>query len=169
MIPLDFVSLRVGSYASHTSFSWTKVLSIFNYLLSPALLLPTGCRLSTAQTKVEFPWLRTQSTHTINGLPNNGFSCIFQRAWTEVQNRGKQPTGCHLPYWCGYLYQPVGMHAKSLHLWLTVCNPMECSPPLSHSCLLEWVAIASSRESPWPRDQTHVSYIPCIGRWVLYH
>ena len=28
------------------------------------------------------------------------------------------------------LYQPVCMHAKSLHLWLTVCDPMDCSPPL---------------------------------------
>ena len=84
-------------------------------------------------------------------------SLAFSRGHEQMCRTGKQPTGCHLPYWCGYLYQPVGMHAKSLHLWLTVCNPMECGPPLSHSCLLEWVAIASSRESSWRRDQTHVS------------
>ena len=30
---------------------------------------------------------------------------------------------------------------------------------------LEWVAISFSRESSWPRDQTHVSY---IGRQILY-
>ena len=24
-------------------------------------------------------------------------------------------------------------------------------------------------ESSWPRDQTHISYVSCIGRWVLYH
>ena len=23
--------------------------------------------------------------------------------------------------------------------------------------------------SSWPRDQTHISYVYCIGRWVLYH
>ena len=32
--------------------------------------------------------------------------------------------------------------------------------------ILEWVAISSSRESCWRRDQTCVS---CIGRRILYH
>ena len=35
--------------------------------------------------------------------------------------------------------------------------------------ILEWVARASSRGSSRPRDRTGVSYISCIGRWVLYH
>ena len=30
--------------------------------------------------------------------------------------------------------------------------------------ILEWVAISSSRESSWPRDQTYISYVSCIGR-----
>ena len=34
---------------------------------------------------------------------------------------------------------------------------------------LEWVAMPSSRGSSWPRDRTHVSYVSCIGRWVLHH
>ena len=33
---------------------------------------------------------------------------------------------------------------------------------------LEWVAMPSSRGSSPLRDQTHVSFISCIGRWVLY-
>ena len=59
------------------------------------------------------------------------------------------------------------------HVWL--CNPMDCSSPGSsaHGILqariLEWVAIPSSRGSSWSRYWTHVSYISCIGRWVLYH
>ena len=48
-------------------------------------------------------------------------------------------------------------------LCLTLCDPMDCSPP---GKILEWVAISSSRGSPWPRDQTQIS---CIGRWILYH
>ena len=32
-----------------------------------------------------------------------------------------------------------------------------------------WVAMPSSRWSSQPRDQTHVSYVSCIGRPVLYH
>ena len=27
----------------------------------------------------------------------------------------------------------------------------------------------SSKGSSWPRDQTHISYVSCIGRQVLYH
>ena len=35
--------------------------------------------------------------------------------------------------------------------------------------MLEWVAIACSRESSQPRDQTRISCVSCIGRQVLYH
>ena len=35
--------------------------------------------------------------------------------------------------------------------------------------ILEWVAIPFSRGSSWPRDQTRVSCVSCIGRWILYH
>ena len=34
--------------------------------------------------------------------------------------------------------------------------------------ILEWVAMPSSRVYSWPMYQTHVSYIFCIGRQVLY-
>ena len=58
---------------------------------------------------------------------------------------------------------------------LTLCDPMDCSPPGSsvHGILqarmLEWVAIPFSRGSSWCRDQTRVSGISFIGRRVLYH
>ena len=48
---------------------------------------------------------------------------------------------------------------------LTLCNPMDCSPPgssvhgVSQERMLEWVAISSSRVSSWPRDRTHISFI----------
>ena len=35
--------------------------------------------------------------------------------------------------------------------------------------ILEWAAISSSRGSFWLRDQTHISCVSCIGRWILYH
>ena len=52
---------------------------------------------------------------------------------------------------------------------------MNCGPPGSsvHGILqariLKWVAIASSRGSSWPRDQTHISCGSCTGRRILYH
>ena len=68
------------------------------------------------------------------------------------------------------------MHAKSLQLCPTLCNPMDYSPSGSsvHGILLarilEWVvAVPSSRGSFWPRDRTCISHISCIGRQVLYH
>ena len=63
----------------------------------------------------------------------------------------------------------------SVPLCLTLCNPMDCSPSGSsvHGILqarmLEWVAICYSRGSSWPRAWTHVSYVSCIGRQILYH
>ena len=50
------------------------------------------------------------------------------------------------------------MRAKSLQSCLTLCNPMECSPPGSsvhgilQTRLVEWVAMPSSRGSSRPRD-----------------
>ena len=67
------------------------------------------------------------------------------------------------------------MRAKSHQLCLTLCDPMDCSHPGSsvHGILqariLEWVAMPFSRGSSQPRDQTHVSHVSCICRWVLYH
>ena len=55
------------------------------------------------------------------------------------------------------------MSAKSLQWCLTLCDPMDCSPPR----IPEWVAISSSREFSWLSDRTHISYGSCIGRWVL--
>ena len=65
--------------------------------------------------------------------------------------------------------------AKFLHSCPTLCDPMDCSPPSSsvqgilQARTLEWVAVPSSRGSSQSRDWTHVSYISCIGRQVLYH
>ena len=56
----------------------------------------------------------------------------------------------------------------------TLCNPMGSLPGSSvheiyQARILEQVAISSSRGSSWPRDRTHVSWVFCIGRWILYH
>ena len=62
------------------------------------------------------------------------------------------------------------MHVNA-QLCMTLCHPMDCSPPGSsvHGILqariLEWVATSSSKGSSRPRDQNCVSY---IGRRILY-
>ena len=64
------------------------------------------------------------------------------------------------------------MHAQSCP---TLYNPMDCSllgssvHGILQARILEWVAMCSARASSPLRDQTQVSYVFCIGRWVLYH
>ena len=59
--------------------------------------------------------------------------------------------------------------AKSLQSCLTLCKPVDCSPPGSpvHEILqariLEWVAMPSFRGSSGPRDQTCISYVQFMG------
>ena len=62
-------------------------------------------------------------------------------------------------------------------------NPMDCiahQTPLSMGfhrqesftskiSQAEWVAISSFRGSSQLRDQTCVTHVSCIGRWILYH
>ena len=52
-------------------------------------------------------------------------------------------------------------------VWL--CNSMDCSPSeISQARILEWVAVSFTRGSSQLRDQTCVSCIFCLGRWILY-
>ena len=58
---------------------------------------------------------------------------------------------------------------------LVLCNPMDYNLPgssvhgISQARILEWVAIPFSRGSSQIRNRTQVTYVSCIGRWILYH
>ena len=80
----------------------------------------------------------------------------------------------NLNVWTSYLHY-VCESGLNLTMWrcrcmcaqpcLTLCDPMDCSPPGSsvrgifQARILEWVATSFSRGSSQPRDQTHVSCI----------
>ena len=74
--------------------------------------------------------------------------CVTQLCQTLWKNDGNQ--GC------------VSMCVLLAQLCLTLCNPMDCSPPGSHvhgtlqARIMEWVAISLSSQ---PRDGTRVSRI----------
>ena len=59
-------------------------------------------------------------------------------------------------------------------LCLTLCNPMDNSPPGSSvhriilARMLKWIVMPSSRGAYRPWDQTHVSCVSCDGRQILY-
>ena len=72
------------------------------------------------------------------------------------------------------------MHLSSLHIklpqsCLTLCDPMDCSPPGSsvhgtlQARLLEWVAMPSSRGSSWPRNKLRSLKSPALvgGLFIL--
>ena len=72
-----------------------------------------------------------------------------------------------------FVLTPTTLHAlraKSLQLCSILCKFMDYSPPGSSVCgilrveILEGIAMFSSRGSSWPRDQTYISFISCIGR-----
>ena len=78
-------------------------------------------------------------------------------------------------YKCYWGYLICVLCVKTLQSYPTLWTPWTaaCQASLSMGILqariLERVVMPSSRGSSWPRDQTHVSYVSCIGRWVLYH
>ena len=60
------------------------------------------------------------------------------------------------------------------YVWLFATPWRDCSLPGSsvhgifQARIREWVAIPFSRGSSQPRDWTHISFISCIGRQILY-
>ena len=68
-------------------------------------------------------------------------------------------------------------------VWVCVCKSLQSCPTLrnsmtvAHQILYAWDSLGkntgigyhSSRGTSWPRDQTHISYVSCTGRWVPYH
>ena len=93
-------------------------------------------------------------------------SCLFSYSLSSVLSHD-------LFFYRGSL--PLHMHAKSLQLCPTLCDPLDRSLPGSsvhgifQARILEQVAISFSRGSSQPRDRTCVSFISCIGRRVLHH
>ena len=72
----------------------------------------------------------------------------------------------HSPSEEQYIIPHMLTHAQSC---LTLCNPMDCSPPGSsvhrilQARIVEWIAIPFSRGSCLPKDRTRVSCISSIA------
>ena len=75
----------------------------------------------------------------------------------------------------GELIQLCACIVKLLQSCWTLLDPTDHRPPDSavyrilQPRILEWVAMPSSRGSSWPRGQTSVSHVSCIGWRILYH
>ena len=83
----------------------------------------------------------------------------------SIKSLHLQPEKIYSPFVC----------AKSLQSCPTLYNPTDYNLPGSsvHTILqakiLEWVATSSSRESSQASNWTHVSYVSCFGRCIVYH
>ena len=74
-----------------------------------------------------------------------------------------------------YMQSAVCVCAKSLHLCLTLCDAMDCSPlgssvqGILKARAVEWVAMPSSQGFFRPSGETRVFYVSYTGRRVLYY
>ena len=74
----------------------------------------------------------------------------------------------------GLTFTQAALRACKVTHHVQLCNPMDCSPPgssvhgIHQTRILVWVAISFYRGSFWPRDWAQISYVSCMGRWVLY-
>ena len=90
--------------------------------------------------------------------------------------------------WCAcdsqsMIMLPFMAKEKWSHIWggcvhapscLTLCDPMDCSPPGSsvhgifQGRILEWIAIASSMGSSWPQELNSHLLRLLHWQWILY-
>ena len=74
-------------------------------------------------------------------------------------------------YLCLCLY--LWVYAQSLQLCLfatpRLSLPGSFVRGILHARILDQVAISYCRASSQPRNQTHVSCVSCISRWIFYH
>ena len=93
----------------------------------------------------------------------------------KCSERKKPGSGLWTPSLLFFLYHTQWWSKVNIlvaQLCLTLCDPMNCSPPGSsvHGILpartLEWLAIPFSKGSSQPRDQTQVSCI--VGDWNTF-
>ena len=70
-----------------------------------------------------------------------------------------------------YIHACLVSHFSRVRLFVTLWT-VACQAALSmgilQARLLEWVAMPSSKGPSQPRDQIYISFVPCIGRQVLY-
>ena len=151
--------MKNRKYQIHVNI-WEHLVQWFHSDLCPALHTCTPNCLLIIFPGVP-PWqhvqnlLPPQSPFSVNGKPSTQ---LFK----------SNPEDC--PDIFLYFTLTPCMHVNSLQSCLTLCSSMDHSLPgssihgIPQARILEWVAMPSSRGSSQPRDQTHISYVSCIGR-----
>ena len=126
------------------------------------------------ETKPRLPGVLAQESH--NSVWHHLWSAANQgsspRPWHPGVLLGVSHVGMWHPCECSQLFRCQQKQSFTMSHTVpavALCGPMDCSLPGSfiHGILqarvLKWVAMPSSSDSSWPRDQTQVSHISCIG------
>ena len=162
------ISLETDPHQNVISLGQRSCLPCSRFLPRPSeLLLLLLSRVNHVQLRTT-PWT---AAHQVP--PSLGFS--RQEHWSGLPfllQPSEQVLHKYLSLLNGWIDGCAYVPAQSC---LTLCDPSDCNLQGSsvHGILqariLVWVAMPSSRGSSWPRDLTHILYIPCIGSPVLYH
>ena len=143
-------------------------------------------------TRVEHSWSNLACTHPRvrgPGFPSQGPAfCITNlppSSILKLESGALQPAAqrclllrCRRVLGAGsvVLFRVVCVHARVLQSCPTLCDPMDHGSPGSsvwgilQARSLEWVAMPSSKGSSWPRDQTNVFNVSCIGSpWEAHY
>ena len=152
--------------------------------LSSSWTLRTGSVVpSLPQTHPRFQLISNAGRHPSGNLPCSSRqssqlfpSCLLRAPNKYVPWRGQgdsRRTGTEMTSFLFFLLKRAslsnllgkiqGVNAKLVQSYLTLCDPVDLSPPgssvheSSQARILEWVGISSSRGSSWPRDRTLIS------------
>ena len=109
------------------------------------------------------PLLQVSGAWPPPGFHQQSHECHSGCACVSLKGGWRSPSDASQVHVC------LGAQAR-----LTLCDPMDFTPPgssvhgIPQERILEWVAISFSRVSSRPRCWTHVSYISCSDRTILY-
>ena len=165
-LPCPPLSPGVCSYSGPLSWMLSNHLILCHSLLLLTSIFPS-IRVFSNESVLRIRWPEDWSFSFIIS-PSNEYSGLisFKIDWFEllaVQGTLKSLLQTYMWNICA--------RPESLQLCLTLCDPLDCSPPGSsvHGILqariLEWVAMPSSRGSSQTKDQTCASL--CLLHWQM--
>ena len=101
--------------------------------------------------------------------PSFAGQALCPRAGLHTPN-GKGPCRGGWRLWvCVCARSCVCSHIQLLAMLSTAAHQGSSVHRIIQARIMDWGAILFSRGSSRPRDQTHISFISCVGSWILYH
>ena len=189
-----FIGLWVGG-ACHLCFAaLTLCSSLSKGIWSAHTHVPLSSPVALPLPSLFIPFAKLQSPHGVPCTVGTMVSRELNRLWTLSCYQGRDSMHTHMDV-CMHAHTHTHTKTKTFLCLLlqSHCLPQTHRAVCSHSVvsesfwyhglwlarllcpwgsqarMLEWVAMPFSRGSSPPRDRTHISWVSCIGRRILYH